>query len=100
VARWTGSRVTADRAYWASRILAAANAGRPLECPFCGLPLGLTIPWDIDHDEKRIDGGILGRGNQRPAHRLAADCPGGGNRADGARAGNARRSRARRRVRR
>lgn len=106
MARWTGSRVTQDRAYWAMRILEAIRAGNPLRCPFCNLPLDLTKPWDIDHDDKRIDGGALGRSNQRPAHRLVVDCPksathaGGGNRADGARAGNARRSRARRRIRR
>lgn len=93
MARWTGSRVTADRAYWAARILAAANAGKPLLCPFCDLPMALTEPWDVDHDEKRIDGGALGRTNQRPAHRSC-------NRSDGARVGNTRRSRARRRIRR
>lgn len=90
---WTGSRVTADRAYWAARILEALAKGKPLLCPFCDSIVALDIPWDVDHDEKRIDGGILGRTNQRPAHRSC-------NRADGARVANARRSRARRRIRR
>lgn len=90
---WTGSRVTADRAYWAGRILSALNAGKPLLCPFCDNVITLEVPWDVDHDDKRIDGGFLGRSNQRPAHR-------GCNRSDGARVANRRRSRARRRIRR
>lgn len=91
--RWTGSVVTAARAYWAARILEANDKGRPLLCPFCDNPVSLEVPWDVDHDDKRIDGGFLGRANQRPAHRAC-------NRSDGARVGNTRRSRARRRIRR
>lgn len=96
---WTGSRVTADRAWWAARIIQNANAGTPLLCPFCGLEVKLDRPWDVEHLDKRADGGHLGRSNQTPAHRLKADCPGGGNLSDGASYGNRRRSRRARRLR-
>ena len=90
--RWSGSRVTQDRAYWAARILERANAGRPILCPFCARPVDLAQQWDIDHAEMLIDHGFLGRGNQRPAPRAC-------NRAAGAREGNRRRTRTSRRIR-
>jgi hypothetical protein len=84
--------VTNARAYWAARILEHANAGRPILCPFCGLPVTLDKPWDVDHAELLDTGGILGRPNQRPSHR-------GCNRKAGAQHGNRKRSRLSRRIR-
>lgn len=75
---WHGTRVAAARRYWGRRIMDAAAAGRPLDCPFCHDPVLPSHTWDIDHEHKRIEGGPLGYTNQRPAHTAC-------NRADGAR---------------
>jgi hypothetical protein len=44
-------------------------------CARCGLPIAPSQKWDLGHDD--LDRSII-RG---PEHRLAADCPAGGNRA-------------------
>lgn len=90
---WSGARVTRARAWWAARILELERAGKPIRCPFCDQPVTLDQPWDVDHAEKRADGGALwSRDNQRPAHRAC-------NQSDGASYGNRRRSPRGRRIR-
>lgn len=84
--------VTNARAYWAARIIEHANAGRPILCPFCQMPVLIEQQWDVDHLDLLVDGGDRGRTNQRPAHRAC-------NRGAGAREGNRRRTRRARRIR-